>query len=174
VHPEPKSRILCATNVWFCCLAYASLKDLIYFHYHKDIWMGVANAKHSLENNSISNKFSQYNMKYHTKITFSQVSFLILTVTWKMIELFNSLQAQNRMSKESSLLEYDAMLLSKWFPPFWGNLLQFLWWRNGTHRKTLFHCHLVYDGSHVDWTRIKLEFLMWDAGEWIPQSLNGL
>jgi len=35
-----------------------------------------------------------------------------------MIELFNSLQAQNRMSKESSLLEYDAMLLSKWFPPF--------------------------------------------------------
>ena len=55
--------------------------------------MGVANAKHSLKNNSISNKFSQYNMKYHTKIEFSQVSFLMLTVGWKMIELFIQLQA---------------------------------------------------------------------------------
>jgi hypothetical protein len=59
VHSETKPRILHATDVRICCLAYASLKDLIYSYYHKDIRVGVANAKHSLENNHISNKVSQ-------------------------------------------------------------------------------------------------------------------
>ena len=35
-----------------------------------------------------------------------------------MNELLNPLQAQNRMLRESSLLECDAMLLGKWFPTF--------------------------------------------------------
>jgi hypothetical protein len=56
VYSESKSRIFCATDVRFCCLAYATLEDLVYFHYYENIWMGVANTKHSLKNND-RNKF---------------------------------------------------------------------------------------------------------------------
>jgi hypothetical protein len=70
VHSEPKSRIFCATDVGFCCLAYATLEELIYFHYYEDIWMGVANTKHSLKNNYIWNKFSN-NPSDHTYQTSS-------------------------------------------------------------------------------------------------------
>lgn len=175
VHPEPKSRILCATNVWFCCLAYASLKDLIYFHYHKDIWMGVANAKHSLKNNHISNKFSQYIRQYHTTIKFSQVPLLMLSVSERRPNY--AVRYKHKIGCHRNQVSWNAMpccsvsgsqhFEGKCHHSSDGET-------EGLREKNLFHWHLVYDGSHRDRTGIRLESLMWDAGDRLPQSLNSL